>query len=71
MTIYCFRLFMTVVYIYILYWQKSYLTLGSRIYPCGSTGVIIYERLSNHLAHYSSFVKSVKDKSKWFYTNNS
>ena len=37
----------------------------------GLTGVVIYERLSKGLAHYSAFVKSIKDGSKWFYINDS
>ena len=45
-------------------------TIGHRIHY-GLIGVVIYERLSKHLAHYSAFVKSIKDRSKWFYINDS
>ena len=53
--------------VHIPYWQKSQIPLGHRIHY-SLAGVVIYERLSKHLAHYSAFVK---DRSKWFYINDS
>lgn len=34
-------------------------------------GVVIYKRLLKRLAHYSAFIRSAKDRMKWFYVHDS
>ena len=47
---------------YTVYMQKSHVILGHRVH-FGLTGVVIYERLSKGLAHYSAFIEY---GSKWY-----
>ena len=51
--------------------QKSQIKIPGQKAQYSLTVVVIYEKLSKRLSHYSAFIRSAKDKMKWFYVNDS
>ena len=58
-------------HVHVHFEQKSLIKIPGQKAQYSLMGVVIYEKLSKRLAHYSAFIRSTKNRMKWFYVNDS